>query len=83
MSSEGVGDEGGDPHPVHIVETQLRARVWAFLADDDPHPYRPGAQLEQAGQLGDPGAVTDLVVRVVGRRPCMVGDLGEQVRGVD
>ena len=54
----------------------------AFLADDDSHPDRPGAQLQQSGQLGDPGAVSDLVVGVVGRRPGTVGDVGEQVWGV-
>ena len=38
--------------------------------------------MSKSGQFGDPGAVTDLVVGVVGRRPGVVGDLGEQVRGI-
>src|SRR5665647_3762883 len=69
-------------HPVHVIETQLRARMWAFLTDDDPHPRRPTAQVYQSGQFGDPGAVTYLVVCVAGRGPGLVGDLGEQVGGV-
>jgi hypothetical protein len=53
--------------------------VGPFLADDDTHPGRPAAQVHQAGQFGDPGAVTDLVVGVVGRGPPVLRDVGEQV----
>jgi len=37
---------------VDVGEPQLRARVQAFLAGDDPHPLRPSGQVQQAGQLG-------------------------------
>ena len=59
----------GEPVPVDVGEPQLRAGVRAFLADDHPHPGRPAGQVEQAGELGDPGAVADLAVGVVGRCP--------------
>ena len=58
----------------------------SFLAEDDAHPGGPGVgpalQVEQAGDLGDPGAGTDLAVGVVGRRPDAVGDQGEPVGDV-
>ncbi len=53
--------------------------VRAFLAGDDPHAFRPAAQVEQAGEPGDPGAVADLPVAVVGRGPGASGDLGDGV----
>lgn len=32
----------------------------SFLARDHPHPDRPGLQIQKSGDVGDPGAVTDL-----------------------
>ena len=61
-----VGGEGGEPVPVNVGEPQLRARVRPFLADDDPHPGRPGGKVHQAGDVRDPRAVTDLPVAVIG-----------------
>jgi hypothetical protein len=72
-----VGDEGGDPVPVDVGDPQLRAGVGTFLAHDQPHPGRPARQVEQAGQLGDPGAGADLAVGVVGGRPRLGRDLGQ------
>jgi FCD domain len=43
------------------------AGVGAFPADDNPHALRPAGQVEQAGELGNPGAVADLTVAVIGR----------------
>ena len=65
----GVGGEGGEAVPVDVGEPQLRAGVRPLLADDDPHPGWPGGQVEQAGDVRDPGAVPDLPVAVVSRRP--------------
>lgn len=64
-----AGGEAGDAVAVDVGEPQLRARVRAFLADDDPHALRPAGQAEHAGDLGDPGAVAGLAVAVIGRRP--------------
>jgi hypothetical protein len=49
----------------------------SFLSGDDPHALGPSVEVEQAGDLGDPGAVADLAVAVVGRGPHLVGDLGQ------
>ena len=68
-----VGGEGGEPVPVEVGEPQLRSGVRALLADDDPHPRRPALQLQQAGDVRDPGALADLPVAVIGRRPAVRG----------
>ena len=52
----GVGEEPGDPHAVGVGDAQLRARVGAFLAQDQPGAGRPGRQVDETGGLGDPGA---------------------------
>jgi len=56
----GVGEEPGDAQPVAVGDPQLRARVRAFLAQDQPRPGRPAAQRDQVGGFGDPGAVAGL-----------------------
>ena len=38
-------------------------------ADDHAHPFQPLGHVQVADQFGDPRAVTDLVVGVVGRGP--------------
>ena len=76
-----VGGEGGDPDAVDVVESQLCAGVGPFLTGDDPHAGGPGRQVQQVGQLRDPGAVTDLVLGVVRRRPHPLRDAPQQVRG--
>jgi hypothetical protein len=73
-----VGGEGGEPVPVEVGEPQLRARVRAFFPDDDPHPGRPGRQVQQPGDVRDPGAVPHLAVPVVSRRPGAGGDLHDR-----
>ncbi len=63
------GDECGDPMPVDVGDPQLRARVRAFLAHDQPHPGRPRGEIEQGGDLGDPRTGAELAVGGVGRLP--------------
>jgi len=55
LAFPGVGGERGEPVPVEVGEPQLRARVQALPADVDPHPGRPGGQVQQAGDVRDPG----------------------------
>jgi hypothetical protein len=55
LPSPGVGGEAGDAVPVDAGEPQLDSGVGAFLVDDHPHPGRPGRQVQQAGELSDPG----------------------------
>ena len=74
LPGPGVGGEGGDAVPADVGEPQLRAGVGAFLADDHPHPGRPGGQVQQAGELGDPGARPDLAAGVIGGFPDPVRD---------
>jgi len=50
-------------------------------ADEDPHPGRPAGQVEQAGELGDEPPLADLPVGVVGRGPCPLGELRDQLGG--
>jgi hypothetical protein len=49
-------------------------RVWAFLAQDQPRALRPVGQVDQAGGLGQPGAIAGLAVGVVGRGPDLFRD---------
>jgi len=69
LPAAGVGGEAGEPVAINAGEPQLRARVGAFLADDHPHPFRPAAQVQQAGELGDPGARPHFAAGVIGRFP--------------
>ena len=70
LSDPGVGGEGLVAPAVGLLQQrQLRAEVRPFAADDDPHPGRPAAQIEQSGDLGDLGAVADLAVGGDRRRP--------------
>ena len=64
--------------PVEVGDAQLRAGVRSFLAHDHPHPRRPGREVEQAGDVGDPRAVTDCAVAVVGRRPRLLRHLRQR-----
>lgn len=57
-----VGGERGQPVSVDVVEPELRAGVGAFPTDDHAHVFRPAVQVEQAGQLGDIGAGTRVLV---------------------
>ena len=65
LPASGVRRERGEPVAVRVGEPQLRAGVWSFGADDDPHPVGPTGQVEQPGQFGDPRAVPRLPVGVV------------------
>src|ERR1700689_4895896 len=46
----------------------------SFLAHDQPGPFRPGAQVDQIGDLRHPGAVSDLFVGFYGRTPIALWD---------
>ena len=50
-----------------------------LLADDGPHPGRPGRQVEHPGDVRNPGPVSDLPVAVIGGRPGTGGDLEDRV----
>jgi hypothetical protein len=41
-----AGGKRGEPVPVDIGEPELRTRMRAFFADDDPHALRPGRQVQ-------------------------------------
>jgi hypothetical protein len=58
-----VSGEAGEPVPVGVGEPQLGARMRALFPDDDAHPGRPAGQVQKAGDVRDPGAVTDLPAR--------------------
>ncbi len=58
---------------IRCPSTSVR-RSWApgcglSFAGDHSHPHRPVRQIEQVGEFGDPGAVADGSVGVVGRCP--------------
>ena len=69
-----VGGEGSEPVPVDVGEPQLRPGMRPLLADDDPHPGRPGRQVQHPGDVRDPGSIPDLPVAVVSRGPGAGGD---------
>ena len=79
-SQEGCGR--GDPVAVVVGDPQLRSGMRAFDAGDDPHPRRPGGEVEQAGELGDPCSVPDPAGAVERGRPGLLRDLLEEVGGV-
>lgn len=54
-------------------------RVWAFFADDDPHPRWPPGQIHEPGELGDPRPVTGDLLGVIGRGPHVGRDQGQRV----
>jgi hypothetical protein len=59
VAAGGVGDEGGVAKAFDGVEQrELRARVWAVPAHDQPGAVRPRVQVHQLGELDDVGAVT-------------------------
>jgi len=61
-AAAGVGEERRHPVPVDVGEGELRARMGAFLAQDQPRPFRPRRQVDHAGGLGDSGAVAQPLV---------------------
>ena len=54
----GVGQERGDPVPVDVGEPQLSPGMWPFFAQDQPGSLGPGVEVDHAGGLGHPGALT-------------------------
>jgi hypothetical protein len=68
----GVSGECLEPPSVSVGETQLRAGVGSFPANDHPYPGRPtggGEIAEHPGQLGDVRALAQAAVGVGGRGP--------------
>jgi hypothetical protein len=61
---------------------QLRAGVGSFLADDDPHAFRPGRQVQHAGDLVGPGARPGLAAGVLTRRVRAGGDREDGIRNL-
>ncbi len=45
-----------------VGDRQLRPWMRTFSAGDDSHARRPAGQVQQPGELGDPGPVADLIV---------------------
>jgi len=75
LSGGGVGDEGLVTPAVGLLEQgQLGAGVGAFAAHDDPHPGRPGAQVEQPGEFGDIAAGAYTAVSIQCGSPYLLGD---------
>ncbi len=68
-----VGRERGVSHALEIGNTQLCPRVGYLLADNNPHPVRPGRQVQHRRDVGDPGAITFNTVTVMGTGPPLVG----------
>lgn len=69
-------------YPSTSVKRSLGAGVGPFAAGNDLHARWPPGQREQVGELGHGGAGADLTLGVVGRRPCLLGNLLQQVGGV-
>lgn len=66
LTAAGVCGERGQPVPVDVFEAELRAGVGSLAPDDDSHVLGPLLQVQQAGELGDVGAVPGLLIRVAG-----------------
>ena len=62
--------------PVKVGEAQLGARVGVLAAADRPRAYRPGVEVDPAGQLAHLRAMADLAVAVDCWDPGRLG-LGE------
>ena len=67
------------PVPVDIGDPQPRPDVRYFLAHNDPHPGRPGGQIEHPGDVGDPCAVSFNSGAGVGPGPPLLRDQGQNV----
>jgi len=63
------GEKPGDPVAVQVGDTELRARMWAFLPQHQSDTGRPGRHISQSGHLGHPRSVAGSSVGVVGRCP--------------
>jgi hypothetical protein len=59
-----VGEEDLEAVAVVVGEAQLGARVGVFTSADGAGTFRPGVQVDPAGQLADLGAVANLAVGV-------------------
>src|SRR5260370_945364 len=59
-----VGDEALEAVPVDVGEGELRAGVGTLAPADQPGSLRPTLEVDLAGQLGNPGAVTRLAIGV-------------------
>lgn len=69
LSADCVRRECRQTVSVDIIKTQLSAWMWAFTTDDDSHPCRPVARVEDSGEFGDVGPVAGVAAGVVGGFP--------------
>lgn len=70
LSAASVGRERGDPHPVVVSDSQLCPGVRSFFPHDHAHPVGPACEVQQPGEVCDPGPVSNpVIVAVIGRRP--------------
>ena len=76
-----AGEKPGDPVPVGVGEPQLRARMGAFLAQDQPGAVRPGRQVRPTRWPRRPGALARLVVAVEGGTHARLGQVIEDAGG--
>ena len=70
-----VGDERGDPMPIDISKGEPRTGMGTFRPHDHLRPFRPGGQVQQAGDSSNPGTFADRAITVDSRFPALVGDL--------
>jgi hypothetical protein len=59
-----VGEEDLEAMAVVVAEAQLGAGMGVLPPAARPGPFRPGVQVDEAGQLADLGAIADLAVGV-------------------
>ncbi len=74
----GVGEKRGHAHTVGVGEPQLRSRVGALFAQDQPVSGRPTAEVNQICGLGDPRPVPHPAIGVDRGIPTV-----SEVEGVD
>src|SRR3954447_24840615 len=74
-----VGEKAGVPVAVLVEDLKLRARVRALAATDQPRALRPARQLQAVGQLGYPGSLAGLAVRVDRLKPRALGQLEDRL----
>ena len=66
---------------VVVGERELCAGVRTLTPDDHPGPFRPGAEVEQVGDLHDLTVLALRAVLIERRNPSVIGDLED--RGAD
>lgn len=72
LTARGVGHERGQAHAVAVGNRTSPGSGRSFRATT--RIPRPGRQIQQVSDFGDPGTVADLSVGVVGRSPRLLGN---------